>query len=203
MKTLSGRILEKCGWRITGDYGDLKKSVTIFAPHTAHIDAIYGKLGFTELGVKFKFLSKKELFFFPMNLVMRKFGSIPVRGVKGKNAIYQVVDLLESSEELHIVVSPEGWIKKMEKWNKGFFYMAQKAQVPIVVAALDYGKKEMGVLGIIYDTSDFTAVMGQIKEFYREVKGKKTGTICPACGLIKQVKLLIPELYCFQGGAFC
>ncbi|MCG6186107.1 1-acyl-sn-glycerol-3-phosphate acyltransferase [Maribellus maritimus] len=173
MKTLSGRILEKCGWRITGDYGDLKKSVTIFAPHTAHIDAIYGKLGFTELGVKFKFLSKKELFFFPMNLVMRKFGSIPVRGVKGKNAIYQVVDLLESSEELHIVVSPEGWIKKMEKWNKGFFYMAQKAQVPIVVAALDYGKKEMGVLGIIYDTSDFTAVMGQIKEFYKEVKGKK------------------------------
>ena len=172
MRTLSGKILKKFGWKITGDYGDLKKSVTIFAPHTAHIDAIYGKLGFTELGVKFKFLSKKELFFFPMNLVMTKFGSIPVRGVIGKNAIYQVVDLLNSSEELHIVVSPEGWVKKMIKWNKGFYYMAQKAQVPIVVAALDYGRKEMGVLGVIYDTSDFETVMKQIRFFYKDVQGK-------------------------------
>jgi len=172
MRTLSGKVLEKLGWKITGSYGDIKKSVTIFAPHTAHIDAIYGKLGFTELGVKFKFLSKKELFFFPMNLVMRKFGSIPVRGVKGKNAIYQVVDLLNSSEELHIVVSPEGWVKKMVKWNKGFYYMAQKANVPIVIAALDYGKKEMGVLGVIHDTSDFNSVMNQIKDAYKNVQGK-------------------------------
>jgi 1-acyl-sn-glycerol-3-phosphate acyltransferase len=172
MKTLSGKVLEQLGWKITGDFGDIKKSVTIFAPHTAHIDAIYGKLGFTELGVKFKFLSKKELFFFPMNLVMKKFGSIPVRGVVGKNAIYQVVDLLNSTEELHIVVSPEGRTKKMVKWNKGFFYMAKKANVPIVIGVLDYGKKEMGVLGVIYDTSDFKTVMNQINETYKNVKGK-------------------------------
>jgi 1-acyl-sn-glycerol-3-phosphate acyltransferase len=172
MRTLSGKILEKLGWKITGNYGDLKKSVTIFAPHTAHIDAIYGKLGFTELGVKFKFLSKKELFFFPMNLVMKKFGSIPVRGVKGKNAIYQVVDLLNSEEELHIVVSPEGRIRKMVKWNKGFYYMAKKANVPIVMGVLDYNKKEMGVLGVIYDTSDFKSVMNQINDTYKNVQGK-------------------------------
>ena len=172
MRTLSGKILEKLGWKITGNYGDLKKSVTIFAPHTAHIDAIYGKLGFTELGVKFKFLSKKELFFFPMNLVMKKFGSIPVRGVKGKNAIYQVVELLNSEEELHIVVSPEGRIRKMVKWNKGFYYMAQKANVPIVMGVLDYDKKEMGVLGVIYETSDFKSVMNQINDAYKNVRGK-------------------------------
>ena len=172
MRTVSGKILEKLGWKITGDFAGLKKSVTVFAPHTAHIDAIYGKLGFTELGVSFKFLSKKELFFFPMNLVMKKFGSIPVRGVKGKNAIYQAADLLNSAEELHIVVSPEGWIKRIIKWNNGFYYMAQKANVPIVVGYLDYNKKEMGVKGIIYDTSDFKTVMKQINFFYKDVKGK-------------------------------
>jgi 1-acyl-sn-glycerol-3-phosphate acyltransferase len=172
MRTISGKILEKLGWKITGDFGGLKKSVTIFAPHTAHIDAIYGKLGFTELGVKFKFLSKKELFFFPMNLVMKKFGSIPVRGVVGKNAIYQVVELLNETDELHIVVSPEGWIKRVTKWNKGFFYMAQKANVPIVVGYLDHEKKEMGVKEIIYDTSDFKTVMNKINLIYKDVKGK-------------------------------
>jgi 1-acyl-sn-glycerol-3-phosphate acyltransferase len=64
MKTLSGQILNQLGWKITGEFPEIKKSVTIFAPHTAHIDAIYGKLGFSEMGVKFLFLSKKELFFF-------------------------------------------------------------------------------------------------------------------------------------------
>lgn len=172
MKTVSGKILQQLGWKITGDYAGLKKSVTIFAPHTAHVDFLFGKLGYAELGVKFKFLSKKELFFFPMNLIMNALGSIPVRGVKGKNAIFQVAEMLNDAEELHIVVSPEGWIKKVTKWNKGFFYMAQKAQVPIVVSTLDYTKKEMGVKAIIYDTSDFKTVMAEINRIYKEAQGK-------------------------------
>ena len=172
MKTISGKILGILGWKIKGDFPDIKKSVTIFAPHTAHIDAFYGKLGFTELGIKYKFLSKKELFFFPLNLVMKKFGSIAVRGVKNKNAIYQVADLLNNAEELHIVVSPEGWTKRVTNWNKGFYYMAKKANVPIVVAYLDYSKKEMGVKEVIYDIDDFKSVMKQINSIYKDVKGK-------------------------------
>lgn len=172
MKTTAGKILAKLGWKISGDFPNIKKSVVIFAPHTAHIDAIYGKLGFTELGVNYTFLSKKELFFFPMNLVMKKFGSIPVRGVKGQNAIYQVAELFKSAEELHIIVSPEGWIKPVKKWNKGFYYMAVKANVPIVVAYLDHKEKTMGVKGVIYDTSDYISVRKQINEYYRNVSGK-------------------------------
>ncbi len=172
MKTFSGNILKQLGWKIVGEYPDIKKSISIFAPHTSHIDAIYGKLGYTELGVNYRFLSKKELFFFPMNLIMKKFGSIAVRGVAGKNAIYQVVDLLNNSDELHIVLSPEGWIKKITEWNKGFYFMALKANVPIVVTYLDYEKKEMGIKGVIYDVEDFQTVMKQINAMYKDVKGK-------------------------------
>lgn len=172
MKTISGNILGQMGWKVTGDFPKTKKSIVIFAPHTAHIDAIYGKLGVNEIGIKYKFLSKKELFFFPMNLIMKRFGSIAVRGVKGKNAIYQVVDLFDSNEELHIIISPEGWIKRVTKWNKGFYYMATKAKVPIVVAYLDYKKKEMGIKGVIYDTHDYKSVLKQINEMYKDVTGK-------------------------------
>lgn len=182
MKTLSGKVLEQLGWKIQGDFPEIKKSVTIFAPHTAHIDAIYGKLGFTELGVKYKFLSKKELFFFPMNLVMRKFGSIPVRGVKNVNAIYQVIDMLNKADELHIVVSPEGRIKTAPVWNKGFYHMAVKSNVPIVVAYIDYKEKAMGVKGVIYDTGDYNSVLKQMNEYYRDVTGK-----CPEQFILQEV----------------
>ncbi len=172
MKTFSGKVLKNLGWKIIGEFPDIKKSITIFAPHTAHIDAIHGKLGFSELGVKYLFLSKKELFFFPMNIVMRKFGSIAVRGVEGKNAIYQVVDLLNNADELHVVISPEGWVKRVTKWNKGFYYMAVKAKVPIVVGFLDYKKKEIGIKGVIYDTESYNSVMKQINIMYKDVSGK-------------------------------
>jgi len=172
MKTISGKVLERLGWNITGKFPEIKKSIIIFAPHTAHIDALYGKLGITELGIKYKFLSKKELFFFPMNLLMKKFGSIAVRGVKNQNAIYQVAEMLNNSDELHIVISPEGWIKKVSDWNKGFYYMAVKAQVPIIVASLDYKEKEMGVQGVIYDIGDYDSVIEQINEMYKGVSGK-------------------------------
>ncbi len=172
MKTISGKVLKKLGWKIKGDFPDIKKSIIIFAPHTAHIDAFYGKFGITEFGIKYIFLSKKELFFFPMNIVMKKFGSIAVRGVKNKNAIFQVVDLFNNTDELHIVISPEGWIKKVENWNKGFYYMALKVKVPIVVAYLDYKEKEMGIKGVIYDIEDYNSVINQINTMYKGVSGK-------------------------------
>ena len=173
MKTFSGKILKILGWKIPEKFPTIKKSITIFAPHTAHIDAIYGKLGFVEMGVKYNFLSKKELFFFPMNIIMKKFGSIAVRGVKNKNAIYQAVDLFNNTDELHIVISPEGTINKTTKWYKGFYYMALKSKVPIVVAYLDYNKKEMGVKGVIHDIQDYKSVIKQINEMYNNVYGKR------------------------------
>ncbi len=173
MKTISGKVLDRLGWKITSEFPDIKKSIIIFAPHTAHIDALYGKLGIAEMGIKYKFLSKKELFFFPMNIVMRKFGSIAVRGVKGKNAIYQIVDLFNNVDKLHIVISPEGYIKKVTDWNRGFYYMARKAKVPIIVAYLDYKQKEMGIKGVIYDVEDYHSVINQINSLYKGVSGKR------------------------------
>ena len=172
MKTISGKILQMLGWKIIGEFPDLKKSITIFTPHTAPIDAIHGKLGFTELGVNYLFLSKKKLFFFPMNIIMRKFGSMAVRGVEGKKAIYQVVDIFYNPDELHVVVPPEGWVNKFTEWNNGFYYVALKANIPIVVTYLDYKKKELGVKGVIYDTESYNSVIKQIYIMYKDVTGK-------------------------------
>ena len=173
LKTISGYLLKDVlGWKIKGEFPDIKKSITIFAPHTAHIDALYGKLGIAQMGVRYLFLSKKELFFFPMNIVMKKFGSMAVRGVKDENAIYRVVKILNENDELHVVISPEGSINRVTNWNKGFYYMAKKASVPIVVTSLDYTKKEMEVKGVIYDLNDYVTVIKQINQMYNGVTGK-------------------------------
>jgi len=173
MKTISTYILTGVlGWKITGEFPDVKKSIIIFAPHTSYFDALYGKIALKEFGVKHTFLSKKELFFFPMNFVMKYYGSIPIHNSEGNNVIYQVVKMLADSNSLHIILSPEGTRTKVAKWNKGFYYMAWKAKVPIVVAYIDYQKKEIGIKGVIDNPCDIHTVMHQINTMYKDVTGK-------------------------------
>lgn len=173
MKTISQYILTGVlGWKIRDEFPNVRKSIVIFAPHTSYYDAIYGKLLLKDIGIKHIFLSKKELFFFPMNIVMKWYGSIPVGGVNNKNAIYQVTQMFEKAKELHIIVSPEGTRKKVIQWNKGFYYMALKANVPIIVGYIDYKKKEIGIKGVIDNLENIYDVMHQIKAMYKDVTAK-------------------------------
>jgi len=173
MTTISGYILTKVlGWKITGEFPNVKKSIIIFAPHTSYYDAVFGKLFLNEIGIKHRFLSKKELFFFPMNILMKWYGSIPIRGIKGENAIYQVTKMLEEAKSLHVILSPEGTFAKVTNWNKGFYHMARKAKVPIVVGYLDYQKKEIGIKGVIDNLADINSVMHQINTMYKDVTAK-------------------------------
>lgn len=172
MKTFSGRILKILGWQIKGESREIKKSIIIFAPHTSYWDAFYGKLCLNELGINHKFISKKELFVFPGTFLMNKFGAIPVDTTNGKTIILSIADKLHISEELHIIISPEGQLAKTTKWKKGFYYMAQRADVPIVVGFVDFKKKEVGIKGVIYDIKNINSVMQQINKMYKDVTGK-------------------------------
>jgi len=107
-----------------------------------------------------------------MSVFLKCFGSIPVRGVKGENAIYQVAKMIHKSESLHIIISPEGAFAKVTKWDKGFYYMALKAKVPIIVGYLDYQKKEIGIKGVIDDLENLNTVMLQINTMYKGVEAK-------------------------------
>lgn len=65
-----------------------------------------------------------------MNIVMSLFGSIPVRGVKAKNAIHCVVQMLKESQELHIIISPEGTRKKSYPLEHRFLSYGIKSGCP-------------------------------------------------------------------------
>lgn len=157
-------------WKIVGDFPDFKKSVVTFAPHTSYYDGLFGKLYMMSLGVNHKFLSKKELFRFPLKYFFRAYGSIPIDG--SSRYINQIVELFHKNSELHILISPEGQLSKTDHWKKGFYYMASKAKVPIIVGYMDYEKKEIGVKGVIEDIINFNEIMLDINDMYKEVKGR-------------------------------
>ncbi len=170
---LSGVILKTLGWKFVGEFPHLNKSVTIFAPHTSAWDFVLGILYFNEHGIKNNALVKKEMFFFPMNLIMNGLGAIPVdRKNKNKNMVSQVASSFHQSEKFNLVVSAEGTRRKVTQWKRGFYYIAQEANVPIVISYIDYKKKEIGIHGIVSDTSDIKKTMTEINEIYKDVKGR-------------------------------
>ena len=170
MKELSQYLLELLGWRITSEFPDIKKSIVIFAPHTSYWDGFYGKLFLMQMNINYKFLSKKEFFKFPLNYFFKAFGSIPV--YKNKEYINQIVELYNNNKDLHIILSPEGQLAKTTHWKKGFYYMAEKANVPIVVGYIDYKKKELGIKGVITENNNIKITMTEINKMYKDVNAK-------------------------------
>ena len=169
---ISQNILSTLGWKVTGAFPNVDTSVIIFAPHTSYWDAFFGKLLLMQTDIVYKFLSKKEFFKFPLKYFFQLYGSIPVS--RNKEYIDEIVSLFEESETLHIVLSPEGQLAKTDHWKKGFYYMANRANVPIVVAYIDYKKKEIGIKGVIKDTSNMKKTISEISQMYEGVVGKNS-----------------------------
>lgn len=158
------------GWKIAGKFPLVPKSVVIFAPHTSFWDGLIGKLYFKEIGINHRFLSKKELFIFPLNKIMRFYGFIPVD--PSSRYIFQVVDILNSYDQLHVVLSPEGTREKTSKWKRGFYYIAQRADVPVIIGYIDYSRKQIGVLDTLNKVYNVDETMLYISHLYKNMGGK-------------------------------
>ncbi|MCK4678162.1 MAG: 1-acyl-sn-glycerol-3-phosphate acyltransferase [Bacteroidales bacterium] len=174
MRTTSGYILYNIlGWKIKGVFPGIKKSILIIAPHTSVWDWLIVTLFLNQIGVKYKILYKKEFLIFPINIVMKLLGSIPVdRKGKRNNLIFQIAGLLKNNEELCIALSPEGTRYLKTQWEKGFYYISKRTNVPIIAGYIDYTKKEIGIKGVIHETDNIKTVMQEINECYQNVGAK-------------------------------
>ena len=63
----------------------------------------------------------------------------------------------------------EGTRKRVDKWKSGFYYVAQKAMVPICTGFLDYKKKEAGFGPVINITENSAEDLAKIKTFYSTI----------------------------------
>lgn len=172
MKKIYNSILKLIGWKITGQTNLPDKSVICVAPHTSNWDLPLGLIVYKALGKKASFLIKKEWFFFPMNLIFKALGGIPVDRSKKSSLTEQMAELYAQKDNFQLAITPEATRKLNTEWKKGFYFIALAANVPIVIAALDYGKKEANFKGILMPTGDVDTDIDKIKSYYSGVTAK-------------------------------
>ena len=173
LRWISSFILIILGWRKEGQLPDVPKLVLIAAPHTSNWDLFFTLVLAFSFRMKVYWMGKEALFRWPYGRIMRWLAGISIDRSKSNNVVEQSVQAFQDSEQLIMVVPPEGSRGKVKRWRTGFYYIAYGAKVPIVLGFIDYGRKVGGFGPAIHPTGDIDADMEQIKAFYANVTGKK------------------------------
>ena len=172
MKHISRFVLKLMGWHmINGIPRDLQKYVVAVGPHTSWKDFVLGLVIRSALGRKIYYLAKRELFDSPIGFFFWWTGGRPVDRKQKTGLVDQVVKLFAGSEEFAIAVAPEGTRQKVQDFRTGFYYIARKAGVPIIVCLLDYEHKEIRFLPPYYPTDNAEEDLDKLWSFYDGVKG--------------------------------
>lgn len=99
-------------------------------------------------------------------------GGIPVDRSRKTSLVDQMVKHFNECKKFHLAITPEGTRKANPNWKKGFYYIALKAQVPIVLIGIDYSKKMISATKAIMPSGDIDKDMREIKLYFKDFQGK-------------------------------
>jgi 1-acyl-sn-glycerol-3-phosphate acyltransferase len=178
VRAISKYLLEIFGWKLSGSVPGIKKYVIIVAPHTSNWDYFFGQLFIFSTGLKAKIMIKKELFYFPLGILLRALGGIPVDR-KGKTDIVdQMIRHFNVHDSFILTIAPEGTRSRVNEWKTGFHRIATGANVPVLCGFIDYKKKLIGTGKLFYLSGDTGADMAKIKRFYSNMNPRYPEKFC-------------------------
>lgn len=174
LRALSTGFLRLTGWTVEGQLpARASKSVFIAAPHTSNWDLPYTLMVAFALRLNPYWMGKASIFRFPFGGLMRWLGGIAVDRSKSNNLVAASAQAIQDADgPLQLIVPPEGTRSKTRYWKTGFYYIATTAQVPIILAYMDYATKRSGLGPVFEPTGDIDADMARIKAFYQPFRGK-------------------------------
>ena len=165
-------ILSIMRWKILLPTKYPDKCVIIMAPHTSNWDFVVGRCCAYAIGLSPKYMAKSELFIPILRFFIKLNGGIPIDRSKKGNIVDQMVNLFNVSEKLALAIAPEGTRKRVNKWKSGFYHIAMRSNVPIVLMKIDYSLKEVGFITSIKASGDYKSDLKIIQNYYKDISPK-------------------------------
>jgi 1-acyl-sn-glycerol-3-phosphate acyltransferase len=173
-------VLKITGFRLENHLPDLPKYVVVAAPHTSNSDALVFLCAAFVENIRPLFTVKHTLFKPPLGWLIRWFGGYPIDRTRSTNAVDTVVDLFNDSDRMYFTITPEGTRKRTEYWKSGFYHMARRANVPLVLCYVDYKRKVVGANPEpFYPTGDIQKDMEYFAEYYAQFTPAKPENFGP------------------------
>ena len=161
------------GWKIEGAFEEnIKKCVAMVLPHTSWHDFYLGIFTRGICRLKINFVAKKELFRFPFGYYFRWMGGEPIDRSGCLNKVDAIVNVFKKHKEFRLAIAPEGTRKKVNELKSGFYYIAVKANVPIIPVAFDFGGKTVSIGKPFYPTANYEADLKILLKHFEGSFGK-------------------------------
>ena len=141
-------------WRVAGNLPDEPRMVIAVAPHTSNWDFVVGFMAYLALELQATWFGKHTLFRWPLGVIFRRFGGIPIERTRSANVVELYVREFERRDRMVLAIAPEGTRKRVPEWKSGFYHIAVGAGVPIVPVALDFSSRLVRILPPLHPTGD-------------------------------------------------
>ena len=164
-------ILKLLGWKLLDLPQRPATAVVIAYPHTSNRDFPVTLLALAALPYGAQWVGKDTMFRGILGPIMRALGGVEVNRRERTGFVERVAEEFRQRESFHLIMATEGTRSLRPGWKSGFYRIAVAAKVPVIMATVDYGKREVGLLASIELTGDETADMARIAACYEGRKG--------------------------------
>jgi 1-acyl-sn-glycerol-3-phosphate acyltransferase len=176
-----GWILRVFGWTVVFRWPPAPKCVVIFYPHTSNWDFVWGVLTYLSLGWRLRWCAKNTWFRWPVGILARALGGIPVNRREHTGLVAQLVHEFDSAEEFYVVITPEGTRSRTDHWKSGFYHLALATNTLVGLGFIDRPSKRIGVDTYIKLSAREEDDLAAIRAYYADKRGIRPqlqGDIC-------------------------
>lgn len=168
-------LLDLNRWKLVGNPDPaLPKALWVVIPHTTNWDFPIGILLRPILHIWIEYLAKSQLFAWYSAWFFKATGGRPVYRHKSNNMVDAIVDVFNKTDRLHLCITPEGTRSDVTKLKSGFYHIALKANVPLILTGFDWTNRHLLFSEPVYLTGNFEQDMALVYEFFSQIPVKKT-----------------------------
>lgn len=119
---------------------NIDKSVMIY-PHTSYWDFVVVLIYKYAYDLPNLYIVVNEGLYKKYTYILSKLNCIPATAKEKNNGgfVENTVNYFKDKQKYHILISPEGTLKKME-WRSGYYYLAKQLNIDITIIGFDYSE---------------------------------------------------------------
>ena len=91
---------------------------------------------------------------------------------KHTNMTDALAEVARKAEAFKLCVAPEGTRSPNSEWKKGFYYIALKARIPVLLYGVDYERRLIQCTKTLVPTGDLDRELREAKLYFKDFKGK-------------------------------
>jgi len=176
LRWFSRTLLNLRGWELDFSATEhVERCVIIGAPHTSNWDLPCALLLAFSQDMPIYWMGKIQIFRFPFKRLMMWLGGVPIDRSRSLNVVSQAIGQLQNTDNLYLVIAPEGTRSKVEQWKTGFYHIADGAGVPILPAYIDHKARRAGIYKAYKTSGDVEADVAEIQELYGDLLKRHKG----------------------------